>query len=121
MKSKPIFTHNCPSCEFHGTFQVGDDQPLDLYSCGSNVLARFGNEPSEYHSGDLGYVGPLSNPGLQYLQYKILINLGVRGSSGPATWFDKDGPVRVALAKRPLQLEPISSHVDHRRQTILKG
>lgn len=43
--SSPKFDHDCTACKFHGHFYGHD-----VYTCGDTVLARFGNEGSEYAS-----------------------------------------------------------------------
>ena len=53
---KPLFTHDCHHCIFLGSIEL-EDGPHDLYYCGpgklqhATVVARFGNEGSEYQSG----------------------------------------------------------------------
>lgn len=47
---KPLFTHDCDSCRFLGTFEQHD-----LYYCSNDtqntVIARYGNDGCEYMSG----------------------------------------------------------------------
>jgi len=59
---KPRWNHECDKCKFLGTF--GEE---DVYLCGTHreesavgptLLRRYGNEPSEYSSGDIGYSVP---------------------------------------------------------------
>lgn len=47
--SSPKFKHDCDSCEFCGHFYGHD-----VYVCRDTVLARFGNEGSEYASTLIG-------------------------------------------------------------------
>ncbi len=52
---KPHFTHDCSQCVFLGSHEMGAEK-FDLYYCDQSgriatVIARFGNEGSEYSSG----------------------------------------------------------------------
>ena len=60
---RPTYQHDCTACLFLGT-AVEEGKPYDLYihksshgpSVTDTVIARFGNEPSEYSSGmDVSY------------------------------------------------------------------
>lgn len=52
----PTFTHDCDECKFLG--QIHDEILYDLYFCPQGgrptVIARFGNEGSQYKSGLYG-------------------------------------------------------------------
>lgn len=54
---KPLYTHDCDTCQFLGSYtslmHPGDRQVMvfDLYVCKNTVIARYGNEGSEYASG----------------------------------------------------------------------
>lgn len=54
---KPRWSHDCNKCKFVGTF--GEE---DVYLCGFHpgptLLRRYGNEGSEYSSGDINYHVP---------------------------------------------------------------
>lgn len=51
----PLYVHDCPSCMFLGQFTDDRSEVHDLYSCrdimGATVIARWGNDGSEYSSG----------------------------------------------------------------------
>lgn len=57
MSEDPLFTHDCNNCKFLGTYCCPDNLKwCDLYFCVQlagmpTVIARFGNEGSNYSSG----------------------------------------------------------------------
>lgn len=62
-KQEPRFTHDCDGCKFLGNYNG-----QDLYFCGNGrpfptVIARFGNEGSQYQSGlEIAKGFPLMRP-----------------------------------------------------------
>jgi hypothetical protein len=67
-EEKPYYTHDCNKCVFLGGWrgkQTAEDRGLqnyDLYVCGDNVVARYGDDGPEYISGMefVGMVYPLT-------------------------------------------------------------
>jgi hypothetical protein len=60
--SKPEFRHDCKKCEFLGR-TIGGGKMFDLYVhmpslslYGPTLIARYGNEGSEYYSGPIEYI-----------------------------------------------------------------
>lgn len=50
--SHPMYEHDCTSCEYLGTYSEGGDYDLYVHVDGHpTVIARFGDEGSEYLSG----------------------------------------------------------------------
>lgn len=45
----PAHRHDCDSCAFHGTRNVGDKK-VDFYTCGDTVIGRYGSDGPEYWS-----------------------------------------------------------------------
>ena len=52
---KPKWEHNCDNCKYLGTVDQYRGHS-DWYECGESVLARFGNEGSQYWSSPKGVV-----------------------------------------------------------------
>ena len=50
-KMKPLFKHDCTECKFLGTFNGQDLYFCNQVEAGSTVIARYGDEGSEYFSG----------------------------------------------------------------------
>lgn len=68
-KEDPLYVHDCDKCEFLGRWrgyfnksEKGPMQNYDLYVCGDNVVARYGNDGPEYTSGTVfvGTINPLT-------------------------------------------------------------
>ncbi len=64
-KAKPQYQHDCNRCVFLDRYKITDketkayypgNKSVDLYYCkGSGILARYGNEGSEYTSSPVGF------------------------------------------------------------------
>ena len=57
------FNHDCEHCIYLGSFTWGESgitRQVDYYICNDSVLARFGDEPSDYSSGPLNFLSPLN-------------------------------------------------------------
>lgn len=44
--AKPLHLHICSYCRFHGTF----GSKIDIYTCRSSLLLRYGSKDDEYSS-----------------------------------------------------------------------
>jgi hypothetical protein len=68
---KPQYKHDCNKCIFLGRYRVADketqnyypgNKSVDLYYCkGSGIVARYGNEGSEYSSAPVGCANESKN------------------------------------------------------------
>lgn len=66
----PIFNHDCDTCKFLGTYNR-----RDLYVCDKTLVARFGDEGSEYESGlSLIYDNPWIRKAMELAEEKGLIS-----------------------------------------------
>jgi hypothetical protein len=118
--SKPQFKHDCSSCKYLGRYQhtdfAGRTWNYDLYYCGDNpshnkvratVIARFGNEGSQYQSG--------LNSGLPELEEakKRAINKGyLKQNAAGQTWAPR---VKEAPQQSPSATEIQSPRFKHEK------
>lgn len=64
---QPLFVHDCDKCVFLGRFRSKGSKEdrqycnWDLYVCGDNVVARYGNDGPEYTSG-MEFANGMSRP-----------------------------------------------------------
>jgi len=67
----PVFKHDCQECSYQMTIQAPNGKQADLYLCPksqiSQVLARYGNEPSEYTTLAEQMGAILNNPSIPEL------------------------------------------------------
>ena len=64
-EESPQFEHDCKNCIFLGRYEAHPNPPCDLYVCPPSdiVVARYGNDGSEYSSG-LVFAGEGGHPWL---------------------------------------------------------
>lgn len=74
MTVPPMYTHDCARCRFLGTGRVEEmGHPVDWYSCGTSVIARYADAGHSYWSSPVAMLAAMVQCGDKWARAAVAV------------------------------------------------